>query len=658
MPKLLLTAGLFCHSTAFLLSAFQQDIYSYEPLKKIIILLTALADQLWSIPSVLLLLFLILFTPLAYFALLVKKRGIGFFYWLLHSAFLSFIKPSFLFLLFIYTIFPLRWAQMSFSRSPDSFLNYTVLDALVFLLILAGVIFYCFYCLNKLPPKMVNLAEKAIDCFLNWKAPYFTGLLIALCLFITGTIAYTVLDHIPHVQDSIAQLFHAKIFKMGKLYANSHPLKEFFDYNHVINDGKWYSQYPPGHTFLLMLGLFAGAPWLIGPLLGTLSLFVFFHLVKELYRDVKTTYLCSIFLLCSPFFLFMSSSHMNHNATLFFIILFLYCYVRTFSSRSNLPALFAGLSLGYAVAVRPLTAAAIGFPFIADLIFSTFKTRSLSKRRLFILLSGLSLMVLVLLCFNYLTNGDPLVFGYQQKYQTAGFLGNAQGGPPHTLKGGVINTSNNLIGLNHYLFEWPVPSLIFIFVLFLSPSSKEKWDYLFLSAILLLITSYFFYYHQDLIFGPRFYYSLLPFMVILTVRGLLSLPQWLEVRGYSLRKAEATLYLFLTLFFLYTFCVSFPSLVAKYGNDYWWVTDKIHKTAQEKGITSAIVFIDCWNPPDAPKPSLIYYGSGFQFNSPNLDDDVIYALDLKERNSELMKAFPGRQYYRCNFFWDRNVIAW
>ena len=658
MPNLLLIAGLLCHSTAFLLLAFQQNIYSYGPLQKVTVGLTALADHLWSTPFVLAFLLIVVFASWIYFVLRVKKRGVSFSDWLLHSSFLPYMKFTFLFLLFIYSIFPLRWAQMSFSRSPDSFPSYTLLDALVLLLALAGVIFYCCYCFNKLPLRIVSLVEKAISCISKWKPTYFIGLLLVLCFLITGTIAYLVLDHIPHVQDSIAQLFHAKIFKMGKLYATPHPLKEFFDYNHVINDGKWYSQYPPGHTLLLTVGLLAGVPWLIGPLLGTLSFFFFFYLVKELYQDLKTTYLSSLFLLCSPFFLFMSSSHMNHNATMFFVILFLYCYVRTFSSRSNLPALFAGLSLGYALAVRPLTAVAIGFPFIANLIFSSLKTSLLPKRKLFLLLGGLSLMIFLLLCFNYFTNGDPFLFGYQQKYQTAGFLGNAQGGPPHTLKGGVINTSNNMIGLNHHLFEWPVPSLFFIFIFFLLPLRKGKWDYLFLSSILLLITSYFFYYHQDLIFGPRFYYSLLPFLIILTVRGFLFLPQWLEAKGYNRKKTEATLYLSVTLFFLYTFSVSFPSLVAKYGNDYWWVTDKINRTVQEKGITNAIVFIDCWHPPDILEPRLIYYGSGFQLNSPDLDDEVIFALDLKEKNGELMKAFPDRRYYHCNFFWDRDVIAW
>jgi hypothetical protein len=72
---------------------------------------------------------------------------------------------------------------------------------------------------------------------------FFTPLLATLFM------SHFVFDQIPHVQDSIAQLFQAKIFASGRLYATSHPLREFFDYTHMINNGKWYSQYPPGMRF-------------------------------------------------------------------------------------------------------------------------------------------------------------------------------------------------------------------------------------------------------------------------------------------------------------------------------------------------------------------------------------------------------------------------
>ena len=656
--NLFLASGVLCYGIVLLLFSLKSKIIYYAPLKELSFSLEVLADYLWSVPSLLtILLVLLLFSWLYYYGG-TRGKGVGYLRWFAHPAFSSTIKRSIPLLLFIYTIFPLRWAQRSFTRSPESFPDYTPFDSMLILLSVVGTIFCCLYCFEKLPLRMVNYTEKVISRFFKWKETYLMGSLLVICLFVTGIIAYAVLDHIPHVQDSIGQLFQAKIFKMGKLYAALPPHKEFFDYPHIINDSKWYSQYPPGHPLLLMLGLFLGAPWLVGPVLGTLSLFIFYLLVKNVYRDHRITYLSSILLILSPFFLFMSSSHMNHNSTLFFILLFLYFYLRMFSSDSSRYALVSGLSLGYAINIRQLTAVAIGVPFICYLLICIYKKREIKIRKVLIFFIGVFFMISLLLLYNNLTNGNPFLFGYQKKYQTLGFMGHAQGGPPHTLKGGIINTSNNLIGLNQYLFEWPVPSLIFIFMLFATPLRKNRWDYLFLYASLTLILGYFFYYHQDYIYGPRFYYCLIPFMIILTVRGFLVIPSWLETKHFNKRKAEASLYLFLVFCFFYSLSFSLPPLIKKYSNDYWWVTDKIHKAVKKQGITNAIVFIDCWHPLDPTKPRLIYYGSGFQFNSPDLKDDVIYALDLKERNVELMKAFPNRRYYYCNFFWDRNTVAW
>jgi hypothetical protein len=131
------------------------------------------------------------------------------------------------------------------------------------------------------------------------------------------------------------------------------------------------------------------------------------------------------------------------------------------------------------------------------------------------------------------------------------------------------------------------------------------------------------------------------------VRGFLALPNWLEERGFDRRRTETSLYLLLFLCFLYVLLFSLPPLIKKYSNDYWWITDKIHTAIKKQGITNAVVFIDVWHPPHITKPNPIPYGSGFQFNSPDLSDDVIYAMDLKDRNSALMEDFPNREFYLC-----------
>lgn len=646
--NVLLILGILCYLTASILFYFQNKIISSALITQLFSSLTAIADYLWGIPSAIITLLLFLTTVWFYYHVKMKERPGRYVKLLIHLP--SFIKFLLISLFFIYTLFPLRWAQRSFSRSLESFPDFSHFDFILLLFSLAGTAFCCIYCFENLPLKIVTFAEKVTSRFFKWKESLFIGSLLILCLAATGTIAYSVLGHIPHVEDGIAQLFQAKIFSLGKLYAPLPPHKEFFDYINIINDTKWYSQYPPGHSFLLMLGLFLKVPWMIGPFLGTLSLFIFFLVVKIIYRDHQTVYLCCSFLLFSPFFLFMSSNYMNHSSTMFFILLFLYCYLHMFSSPSCLYAVISGLSLGYAINIRPLTAVAIGTPFICYSLYCTFKKREIQAKKVVCFCLTISSMVFLLLLYNYLTNGNPFLFGYQKHYNTFGFLGSSQLGPPHTLKGGVINTSNNLIGLNQYLFEWPIPSLIFVFILFVLPAKKNRWEHLSLIACFMVIVAYFFYWYQDLCFGPRFYYSLMPFMIIFTVRGFLELPKWLGEKGFNIRSTQVSLYLLLFLCFLYTFTISFPPFINKYSDDYWLVTDKIHRAVKEQGITNAIVFIDVWIPPYIKEPNWIPYGSGFQFNSPDLSDDVIYAMDLKKKNSELMKAFPNRCYYLCKIY--------
>ncbi len=67
--------------------------------------------------------------------------------------------------------------------------------------------------------------------------------------------SYFVFNHIPHVHDEIDYLFQAKLFRSGRLFAPSPCAKEAFDFPHMINNGRWYSQYTPGYPFLLTLGL-------------------------------------------------------------------------------------------------------------------------------------------------------------------------------------------------------------------------------------------------------------------------------------------------------------------------------------------------------------------------------------------------------------------
>ncbi|MGB9597832.1 MAG: hypothetical protein ACPL7B_16225, partial [Candidatus Poribacteria bacterium] len=105
-------------------------------------------------------------------------------------------------------------------------------------------------------------------------------------VFMTTNISsFFIFEHIPHIQDSIDQVFHGKIFLLGQLKVPSPEPREFFDFTHMINNGWWYSEYPPGHSFLMSLGHIIHAPWIINPLFGSLCIVIFYFIGKEMFNE-------------------------------------------------------------------------------------------------------------------------------------------------------------------------------------------------------------------------------------------------------------------------------------------------------------------------------------------------------------------------------------
>jgi len=257
------------------------------------------------------------------------------------------------------------------------------------------------------------------------------------------------------------------------------------------------------------------------------------------------------------------------------------------------------------------------------------------------------LMVGVLLFYNYATNGDPLVFGYQVRWgvkHTFGFTSiPIMDRPSHTQLRGVVNTLSNLITLNQNLFEWPVPSLIPLVILATPFSFKKKWcDYFLLCGFMVAPILYFFYFFQDLCLGPRFYYISVPFILLLTTKALLQIIERISLlrRLPETHVKDAVIFiLFLSLVF--SGLVRIPKLYRYYSNSFWHVDNKLMKKAQDMLIENALIFQKCYD----YENKCIDLGSGFLHNSPGLKDSIIFDRDLGERNSELIPFFPGRSFY-------------
>jgi len=489
---------------------------------------------------------------------------------------------------------------------------------------------------------MISAWERLKHLFLNTRPALFLGILFCAIFALTNLASYSLFDHIPHTMDSIAQVFHGKIFAEGMLAAPSPAQREFFDLINsrdqttMINNGSWYSQFPPGHSFLLVLGHFFNAPWIINPLLGSLTVVMLYFLGKELY-DEKIGRLSAVLGALSPFIFFMSSEFMNHASALFFFTAFMLYFAKTVRTRKIIHAIVAGAALGMILTIRPLTAFALAIPFCGYGAFLLVKKFS----ELWLPLLAIVLTVLVftgiLLGFNALTNGDPFLFGYEVLYgpkHNPGF-GNGPWGEPHTPLKGLHQTLNDLNGVNKFLFEWPVPSLVFVFLLFAS-MTRSKWDYLLLAAFLSLAAAYFFYWFQEWRFGPRFLYESSAALILLTARGIQRVPVLIrEIGGLavSVRKIRAATLGFIAVCIVVAVAGNVPALIHQYGDDFGSVNAEVLKAVEERGIRKAIVFVRS------------NYGSVFTANPPLLNGDIIYARDLFEKNYLLMNEFPGYAYY-------------
>ena len=273
-----------------------------------------------------------------------------------------------------------------------------------------------------------------------------------------------------------------------------------------------------------------------------------------------------------------------------------------------------------------------GFSIHSD--FTRFAIACLVAIIIFTAMSG------VLLVFNYYTNGDPFTFGYTVRWgknHDPGF-GHSGWGEPHTPHKGFMQTLNNLNALNKYLFELPLPALLFALLSIASPRVKI-WDLLLLGSASSLSFAYFFYWFQDWCFGPRFMFESTFAFIILTARGIIALPEIFRemFQAQNMQKIKGIIAILLVLCFCVGFSSNLPALVKTYSSNYWGVNGKVQKAANSMGIDNAVIFVKS------------YYGSVFAENHPLLDSGIIYVRDLgDEKNKQIKERFPDRQFYIAN----------
>jgi hypothetical protein len=404
--------------------------------------------------------------------------------------------------------------------------------------------------------------------------------LVATALFLSNV----VFTRNPHLIDTIAQLFQARIFAGGALTAPAPDDLEFFIAQHiVVRDGQWFSQYPPGHPALLALGLLAGLPWLINPLFAAATL-VLVYLIGRRLAGEDTGRLAAGLYLISPFVLFMSASYMNHVTTAFFLALALYAALRAAEPASGFmwPATM-GLALAAGATIRPLEAGA--WAAVLGLWL-------LARRgwwRAFTAGAACTIGMIPLLTYNTLTTGHPLRFGYTLLWGEGHGLGfhTDPWGLPFTPLEAIANTALDFQRLDMVLLSWPVPSLLFLVAaLVLAAVRPGRRTGIGLLAALFLAapTAYFFYWHRDDFLGPRFLHASLVPAILLSAMGIVALDR-------SLGRWRSALRVAIPLSVLFFLTLKLPAQAGLLSGR--WLEMKLHpeREVAELGSDDALVFV-------------------------------------------------------------------
>jgi hypothetical protein len=374
---------------------------------------------------------------------------------------------------------------------------------------------------------------------LTWISAHqsLAGWLVATIAFIAYcAVALGLFSGVPLHLDELTQVIQAQIFAQGRLFVDAPAHPEFTSLLHVLDTGgKWYTQFPPGGPAMLLPAVWAGTSWIAGPLCGALGVRVFWSIAHRTESKPSVASGATLLFAFAPFVLFMSGSHMNHVSTLLFALLATLASLRAVAERQRQRrlAFLAGLALGAMGMIRPVDAVAFALPIGAWLAWRSMKERTTRDPALLMAAGvGVALPLILLALYNLKTTGSAFAFAYEVQWGRSHGLGfhRAPWGFSHTPGRGLELVSLYFLRLQSYLFEAPIPSLIFPAVALFLTKKLALIDRLWLTSGALLILLYFLYWHDGFYLGPRFFYLLVPMLALWSARLPALLATALEAR--------------------------------------------------------------------------------------------------------------------------------
>ena len=187
---------------------------------------------------------------------------------------------------------------------------------------------------------------------------------------VAATLAYLavaagVFEGRPLLIDEVVQVFQARTYAGGRLWLPVDADPAFrTTLNLVEHQGRWFGHFPPGWPLLLVAGEWAGASWIVGPVVGGLTVWMWGLVLRRIESSASVRAGALLLFAFAPFTLFMAASHMNHGPVLLWLMAALAGWMAFVERPRALLGLAVGLAFGMAVITRPADAAAFALPAV------------------------------------------------------------------------------------------------------------------------------------------------------------------------------------------------------------------------------------------------------------------------------------------------------
>ncbi len=482
-----------------------------------------------------------------------------------------------------------------------------------------------------------SLCRQALAGWLRCDAEGMARWICLAAWLATSAVALFAFERLPHLEDEVAYLFQAKTLALGRLSVPSPAYPDSFWFPFVLDyQGRRFGKYPPGWPAVLAIGVRAGAPWLVNPVLSAIALYLVYRLGQTLY-DRRTGVLAAALGLASPLFLVLGGALLSHMASLVWLLLFSLWFVWMVQGRSRWFAVGAGIAFGMAFLTRPLTALAYSLPFCLYGGVQVLRRRGGWLGYLVVALTGGAVAALLPL-YQWAVTGDPWLNPYVLwwPYDRLGFgpgIGAMPGGhSPHyawiNLKQDLSHTATDLLGWPALSWVPPVVGLI------LPPRQKRDW------ALALpftgLVVAYLWYWvgSPARLWGPRYYFEGFGGMWLLSAVGLIKVWRWASARVRWMRRGLVGALVAVTVLQAAT---NLPGRMEE-AHGYYGISRAQLQPIQQANLHHAlvIVYADRW----------LEYGALLAGMSPTLDDDVLYVRSSDPAtDAAVITQFPGRTVY-------------